>query len=79
MIIFYRSKINIMQDMFLKMRPLSVEATISYTARFMVNALAREFKDIFDDRILKHLIQTIENQHLIQKCIAKSWELSHFC
>ena len=33
---------------------------------------------MFDDRILEHMIQTIENQHLIQKCIAKRWELSQF-
>ena len=63
---------------FLKMRPLAGEATISYAARLRENAYACEFKDTFDDRILEHLIQTIENQHLIQKCIAKSWDLSHF-
>ena len=60
------------------MRPLAGEATISYAARLRENAYACEFKDTFDDRILEHLIQTIENQHLIQKCIAKSWDLSQF-
>ena len=60
------------------MRPLAGEATISYAARLRENAYACEFKDTFDDRILEHMIQTIENQHLIQKCIAKSWNLSQF-
>ena len=42
------------------------------------NVYACEFKNTFDDRILEHLIQTIESQHLIQKCKAKRWELSLF-
>ena len=63
---------------FLRMRPLAGEATISYAARLRENAYACEFKDTFGDRILEHMIQTIENQHLIQKCIAKSWDLSQF-
>ena len=61
---------------FLKMRPLAGEATISYAVRLRENAYACEFKDTFDYRILEHMIQTIENQHLVQKCIAKSWDLS---
>ena len=28
-----------------------------------------------DERILEHLIQTIENKMLIQKCISKAWTL----
>ena len=66
------------RNVFLKMRPLAGEATISYPARLRENAYASELKDTFDDRILEHLIQTIENQQLIQKCIAKSWDLSQF-
>ena len=31
-----------------------------------------------DERILEHLIQTIENQHLIQKFISKSWTFQQF-
>ena len=64
--------------MFLKMRPFAGEATIAYAARLREKAYDCEFGGTFDDRILEHLIQTIENQYLIQKCIAKSWELSQF-
>ena len=63
---------------FLKMRPLAGEATIAYAARLREKAYDCDFGNTFDDRILEHLIQTIENQHLIQKCIAKSWILSQF-
>ena len=63
---------------FLKMRPLAGEATISYAARLREKAYDCDFGNTFYDRILEHLIQTIENQHLIQKCIAKSWILSQF-
>ena len=31
-----------------------------------------------DERILEHLIQTIENESLIQRCISKGWTLSQF-
>ena len=31
-----------------------------------------------DERILEHLIQTIENESLIQRCISKGWNLSQF-
>ena len=37
-----------------------------------------EFGDTLDDQILEHLIQTIENQQLIQRCISKGWELAQF-
>ena len=63
---------------FLKMRPFAGEATIAYAARLREKAYNCEFGDTFDDRILEHMIQTIENQHLIQKCIVKSWELSQY-
>ena len=63
---------------FLKMRPLAGEATIAYAAKLREKAYDCDFGNTFDDRILEHLIQTIENQHLIQKCIAKSWILSQF-
>ena len=36
-----------------------------------------KFGYINDEKILEHLIQ-IENQHLIQKCISKSWTLQQF-
>ena len=63
---------------FLKMRPLAGEATIAYATRLREKAHDCDFGNTFDDRIIEHLIQTIENQHLIQKCIAKSWILSQF-
>ena len=59
------------------MRPFAGEATIAYAARLREKAYNCEFGDMFDDRILEHMI-IIENQHLIQKCIAKSWEPSQF-
>ena len=64
--------------MFLKLRPLAGEATIAYAARLRERAYDCDFGDTFDDRILEHLIQTIENKHLIQKCIAKCWNLAQF-
>ena len=63
---------------FLKLRPLAGEATIAYAARLRERAYDCDFGDTFDDRILEHLIQTIENKHLIQKCIAKCWNLAQF-
>ena len=63
---------------FLKMRPFAGEAIIAYAARLREKAYNCEFGDKSDDRILEHIIQTIKNQHLIQKSIAKSWELSQF-
>ena len=64
--------------MFLKMRPLAGETTVAYATRLREKAYDCEFGATFDDRILEHLIQTIENQQLIQKCISKSWQLSQF-
>ena len=34
--------------------------------------------DTSDQRILEHLIQTIENKQMIQKCILKNWTLLQF-
>ena len=64
--------------MFLKLSPFAGEATIAYAARLRERAYDCDFGDTFDDRILEHLIQTIENKHLIQKCIAKCWNLTQF-
>ena len=64
--------------MFLKMIPLAGEATVSYAARLREKAYECEFGNTFDDRILEHLIQTIENQQLIQRCISKGWILAQF-
>ena len=60
------------------MRPLAGEATVSYAARLREKVYEYEFGNTFDDRVLEHLIQTIENQQLIQRCISKGWELAQF-
>ena len=63
---------------FLKTRPEAGEATVTYATRLREKANECEFGDMQDERILEHLIQTIQNQHLIQKCISKSWTLQQF-
>ena len=63
---------------FLKTRPEAGEATVTYATRLREKAIECEFGDTQDEIILEHLIQTIENQHLIQKCISKSWTLQQF-
>ena len=63
---------------FLKTRPEAGEATFTYATRLREKAIECEFGDTQDERILEHLIQTIENQHLIQKCISKCWTLQQF-
>ena len=64
--------------MFLKMRPQVKETTVAYAIRLREKAHDCDFKSNHDERILEHLIQTIENQTLIQKCISKSWTLQEF-
>ena len=64
---------------FLKMEPKIKETTIAYAAR--LREMAHDgcnFGSMFDERILEHLIQTIEDSALIQKCISKSWTLQEF-
>ena len=51
---------------------------MAYASRLREKAHKCEFGDTNDERILKHLIQTIENQQLIQKCISKCWTLQQF-
>lgn len=63
---------------FLKMKPMEGESTVSYATRLWEKAQDCEFGNNLDDRILEHLIQTIESETLIQKCIAKGWSLSEF-
>lgn len=63
---------------FLKMRPIAGETTITYATRLREKAQECEFGDTCDERILEHLIQTIENESLIQRCISKGWNLSQF-
>ena len=62
----------------LKTMPETGEATVAYATRLREKAHECEFSDTYDERILEHLIQTIEIQQLIQKCISKGWTLSQF-
>ena len=64
--------------MFLKMRPQAQDTTVAYATCLREKAHGCDFKTTQDERILEHLIQTIENQALIQKCISKSWTLQEF-
>ena len=62
----------------LKTRPEVGEAIAAYATRLQEKAHDFEFGDTCDEIILEHLIQTIENTHLIQKCISKNWTLQQF-
>ena len=64
--------------MFLKMRPTIGESTVAYATRLREKAYECDFGSNCDDRILEHLIQTIHNELLIQKCISKAWTLKEF-
>ena len=65
---------------FLKSKPVAGEKTVTYATRLREKAQDCEFGTAAqcDERILEHLIQTIENESLIQRCISKGWNLSHF-
>jgi hypothetical protein len=63
---------------FLKLRPNPGESTSSYAARLREKATDCEFGDTHDDRILEHIIQTIENKTLIHKSINKARDLTQF-
>ena len=61
------------------MQPEIKETTIAYAAR--LREMAHDgcnFGSMCDERILEHLIQTIEDSALIQKCISKSGTLQGF-
>lgn len=64
--------------LFLKLKPNANEATTAYAARLREKAQNCEFGGSQEDRILEHLIQTIENKPLIQKAINKKWSLTEF-
>ena len=55
--------------MFLKLRPNIGETTVAYATRLREKAHDCDFGTNNDERILEHLLQTIENKMLIQKCI----------
>lgn len=63
---------------FLQMRPMTGESIISYTARLREKAKKCEFGDVHDERVLEHIIQTIDNKSIIQKTINKKWTLTQF-
>ena len=77
---YYILKKNIFYSryVFLKMKPETGETTLSYATRLRLQAQSCEFGDACEERILEHLIQTTDNQTLIQKCIKKEWSLSKF-
>ena len=52
--------------LFLKMRPHMGETVSECAARLREKAKECEFGDTFDERILKHIIQTIDNKKLIE-------------
>ena len=61
-----------------KVRPNEGESTVAYAARVRQQANECEFGDQHDERILEHVIQTIDNEPLIQKAIHKKWNLTKF-
>ena len=63
---------------FLKMRPQIGETTVAYATRLREKAHESDFGTNKNERILEHLIQTIENKTLIQKCISKARTLQEF-
>ena len=64
--------------LFLKMRPHVGETISVYAARLREKAKGCEFGDTLDERILEHVIQTIDNKKLIERAISKTWDLTRF-
>ena len=62
--------------LFLKMKPNTAETTAAYSARLREKANECEVGETCDDRILEHLIQTIDSKMLIHKAINKKWSLT---
>ena len=63
---------------FSKPGPNLGESTSIYAARLREKATKCEFGDTHDDRILEHIIRTIDNKSLIQKSIDKGWDSTQF-
>ena len=57
--------------LFLKMRTQVGETISAYAARLREKAKECEFGTTFDERILEHIIQTIDNKKLIEKAIRR--------
>ncbi|CAC5387198.1 unnamed protein product [Mytilus coruscus] len=64
--------------LFLKMKPLRDENTVTYVTRLREKAHACEFEATCEERILEHCIQTITNQELKKRAISKGWNLDKF-
>ena len=64
--------------MFLNSRYEERETIVAYTTRLRDKGHWCDFCSSNDDIILEHLIQIIDNQYLIQKCIYKGWTLDQF-
>eukprot|EP00794_Sanderia_malayensis_P021364 gene21364-23444_t len=64
--------------LFLRMKPQHGEGTASYAVRLREKASECDFGSTCEDRILEHLVQTIENQSLVQRTISKKWNLGQF-
>ena len=73
-----RRNIYFERYLFLKMRPTPGERTVAYGTRLREKASECDFGDSCEDRILEHLIQTVDNQTLILKCIRREWTLVEF-
>ena len=54
------------------------ETTSAYAARLREKTKECEFGATFDERILEHIIQTIDNKKMIEKAISKTWDLTRF-
>lgn len=63
---------------FSKIRPNSGESTAVYAARLREKATECDFGDSMEERILEHLIQTVQNETLVKKAISKRWALDRF-
>jgi len=60
------------------MRPHMGETISAYVARLREKVKECEFGATLDERILEHIIQTIDNKKMIEKAITKMWDLTQF-
>jgi len=63
---------------FLKMTQRAGESIAAYAARLREKARDCEFEATEEDRILEHLIQTINKKHLVKKAISRRFNLTRF-
>lgn len=69
-----KKNVHYARYLFLKMRPLPGENTVSYAARLREKSVNCSFPDT-DDRILEQIIQTTDNAELVRKALHKKWSL----